>query len=289
MLLSGSFLGTNTFQNIDGTPSPVKRSYSKVKIYGDATIDKLQIKKKEIDNETLKNIIITDKLTWTKDTILLAEFENNLLAGNIADLDSPVTHWQISRRESNSNVLKSLSTVIVDINEFTDYECQANKTYVYEVYALNSEQVSEGFVTEEIKMDFYNWFLVGENSDGSTYVYSMDLNLDFGGYTNEEDLTEYGTFTQFNAFSVGKRNFLRGSLSAIVSEISTENGGLLQTVEFVETLRNRIQDISTKILKSRKGEIFKVKTHGFTATPVHNGIANQPYIIKFDFIQCENI
>lgn len=289
MFLSGVFLGINSFQNVVGVPSPVKRSYSTVKIYGNSTIDKLQIKNKEIDNETLKNIIITDNLKWTPDTITMCEFENNLLAGNIVNLDSPVTHWQISRRESDSSVLKNLGIIDVNINEFIDYETQQGKKYIYEVYALNDNQISEGFVTEEIETDYWGWYLIGNDKDGSTYVYYLDLNVEFGGYQNEEDFTEHPTYTQFNSFSKGERNFLRGTLSAIAGEISTNTNELLQTIDYIDTLRTRIQDISTKILKSRKGEIFKVKTRGYTATPLHNGIQSQPYIVKFDFIQCEDI
>ena len=290
MFLSGNFLSVSVFQNVVGIPSPVKRSYSSIKIYGNATIDKLQIKNIEVDNTTLQNIIITDKLVWTPDTIALCEFENSLLAGNIADLDSPVTNWQISRRESNSSVLKNLGIVDVSVNEFVDYECQANKNYVYEVYGINDTQISEPFITNSIDTSgIYGWFLVGNDVDGSTYVYKMDLNLDFGGYQNEEDFTEHNTYTKFNAFSVGERRFLRGTLSAIAGEISLDGNQLIQPVDYIDILRNRIQDISTKILKSRKGEIFKVKTHGFSATPVDNGIMSQPYIIKFDFIQCAEI
>ena len=289
MFLSGNFLSVGVFQNVIRVPSPVLRNYSSVKIYGNAVIDKLQIKNKEVDNATLQNIIITDTLKWTPETVAMCEFENNLLAGNVVGLDSPVTHWQISRRESNSSILKNLGIVDVSNIEFTDYTCQQGKKYVYEIYAVNDSQVSEGFVTDEIEMNFWGWFLIGNDPDGSTYVYNLNLNVDFGGYQNDEDFTEYETYQEFNAFSVGKRNFLRGSLSAITGDISTNTGELLQPVDYIETLRNRIQDISTKILKSRKGEIFKVKTHAFSAVPVDNGIEIQPYIVKFDFIECEKI
>jgi hypothetical protein len=289
MFLSGSFLGLSTFQNVVGISSPIKRSYQRVKIYGNATIDKLQIKNKEIDNETLKNIIITDKLKWTPNTIALCEFENNLIAGNIVNLDSPVTHWQISRRESGSSVLKTIGKVEVGTTEFIDYTCQQGKKYIYEIYGINDTQMSEPFITEEIETDFWGWYLIGNDQDSSTYVYMLDLDVNFDGYQVEEDITEHPTYLQFNAFSKGQRQFVRGTLSAIAGEISSSTGELLQPSEYITTLQDRIQDISTKILKSRKGEIYKVKTHGFKATPVNNGIMSQPYIVQFNFVQCEKI
>jgi len=289
LFLSGSFIGVSFFQNIVGIPSPSPKIYDKLKIYGNATIDKLQIENIEIDNEILTNIAISDRLIWNPTTILLAEFENNLIAGNVANLDSPVTKWQISRIESDSSVLKILGAVDVGVTEFTDFSCQQNKIYEYQINALNSDQISEPFLTDEIEMNFYGWFLIGNDLDGSTYVYMLDLNVDFGGFQTEEDMTEYSTYTQFNAFAKGNRRFRRGTLTAIAGEISSNDSSILQSVDYVDELQIRIQDISTKTLKSRKGDILKVKTKGFSVTPLNNGIESQPYIVKFDFIECESI
>ena len=289
MFLSGLFLGVSYFQNVVGIPSPVKKVYDSIQVFGGATIDKLQIENIEIDNETLTNIAISDRLIWNPTTILLAEFENNLIAGNVANLDSPVTKWQISRRESNSSVLKILGIVDVGVTEFVDYLCQANKTYIYEVNALTDTQISEAFVSEETNMSFYGWFLIGNDLDGSTYVYKMDLNVDFGGFQTEEDMTEYSTYIQYNAFAKGNRRFRRGTLTAIAGEIYSNGNSILQSVDYIDELQIRIQDISTKTLKSRKGDILKVKTKGFSVTPLNNGIESQPYIVKFDFIECESV
>jgi len=143
LFLSGLFLGVNYFQNVAGTPSPVKKIYDSIQIFGGATIDKLQIENIEIDNETLTNIAISDRLIWNPTTILLAEFENNLIAGNVANLDSPVTQWQISRRESNSSVLKILGTVDVGVTEFVDFSCQQNK--IYELNVACEQEILAGF------------------------------------------------------------------------------------------------------------------------------------------------
>ena len=287
MFLSGLFLGVSYFQNVVGIPSPVKKVYDSIQVFGGATIDKLQIENIEIDNETLTNIAISDRLIWNPTTILLAEFENNLIAGNVANLDSPVTQWQISRRESNSSVLKILGTVDVGVTEFVDFSCQQNKIYEYQINALNSDQISEPFLADEIEMNFYGWFLIGNDLDGSTYVYKMDLNVSSGSLTNDEDFTENLSYTKYNSFSKGTRNFLRGSIQALVGDISSENG-IVQSVDFTDTLRNRIQDITTKTLKNRKGELWRVKTHNYSATQINDGIDQQLYLINFDFIQCED-
>jgi hypothetical protein len=289
LYLSGSFLGLSVFQKVEDIP--IRRVYSKIRIYGSGTVDNLQILDKELTNTEIEDIDTSEELGWTSNTLLLAKFDGNLIAGNIdsGEIVETVENWQITRRESDSSVLTVLDTIDVSELSFVDYTCQQDKNYIYDVFPLTDTQICQVLETEEIETDFWGWYLIGTDSDDTTYVYHLDLNVSFGGYQTEEDFTEYENFTQFNAFAKGLRKFIRGSLSAIAGTITTSTGDFLQTVDYIYDLQNRIQDISTKILKSRKGEIYKVKTHGFTANPVNDGIKSQPYIIKFDFIECENV
>ena len=99
MFLAGSFLGLSTFQSVEGSNIPLRHTYQKIRIYGNATIDKLQIKNIEMSDEDLQNIIMTDNSIWDINTLAMAEFENDLIAGNISNLINPVTKWQVNRRE----------------------------------------------------------------------------------------------------------------------------------------------------------------------------------------------
>lgn len=285
MFLSGSFLGISVFRKLEDIP--IRRKYNKVRIYGSSTIDKLQILNKELTNTEIQNINTTDALKWNVNTLALSEFEGNLVAGNIANSD-PIIKWQVTRREQYSDTLKILDTIDVSRINYIDYTCQQNKDYIYDIFPLTESQIGIQLESEVINTNFYGWYLVGNDADGTTFVYHLDLNLQFGGYTTEEDYVEYKTYGQYNAFAKGKRKFRRGTIEAIAGSISSD-GGLLQSIDYIKDLENRIQDISTKILKSRKGEIMKVKTHGFSAVPVENGISSQPYVCKFEFVECEEM
>ena len=281
-------MGLSTFQSVEGSNIPLRKTYSKVRVYGNSIIDKLQIKNIEISDSELQNIIMTDNLIWDANTLLMAEFENDLVAGNIADLTNPITKWQINRREVSGSTFKVLDVVDVGVSEYIDYSAQHGKNYIYSLFATSENEQSEPLECEEIETDFFGWYLIGNDPDGSTYVYVLDLNVSSGSITNDEDFTEYQGYGKFNSFAKGQRNFIRGSVQAIAGTIQS-NSTLLQSVDYIDTLRNRIQDVSTKILKNRKGEIWKVKTHGYNASQLDDSINQQVYLVNFNFIQCEEM
>ena len=287
MFLSGSLLGISVFEQAQS--KPVARQYSKIKVYGNATIDKLHVRSTALDNTTLQNIILTDQSQWTPDTLLLARFENNLGGGNIVSLTESITNWQVNRTDTSSNVLKVLGTVDVSQTSYVDYTAQANKTYQYEVFGLSTNQISEGLLSSQILTNFYGHYIIGQDSNGTTYAYKLDLNASLGSVTNNEDFTEYPSYTKYNSYAKGQRNYLSGTISAIAGDIQSNTGEILQTPDYIDTLRNRIQDISTKYLKTRKGEVYLVKTHNFSMQVLDNGIGSQPYIVQFDFAQCADL
>jgi len=281
MILSGLFLGVSYFQKVVGIPSPIPKTYTSLKIYGASTIDKLQIKNIEVDNTTLQNTIITDSAIWGPNHILLAEFENNLIGGNVANLDSPVTHWQISRRESGSDVLKILNTVPVGTTEFIDYLCQQGKTYIYEVNAINANQISEAFVTEAVEMDFFGYYLVSEDEG---LVYKFDLNVTSGANEYAEDVTFYDGFGKYPAKTIGQRKYLKTSVSAICATVDI-NGQLLQSVEYMNSLRDFITNGKSKIYKTRKGSIHRVFTHNYKEPIWNDAIGQQIQVVTFDIVE----
>jgi len=285
MFFSGNFLGVSSFQKVVGIPSPVLRSYTSVKVYGNATIDKLQIKNEEIDNTTLQNTAIAENLVWTPKTLLMAEFENNLIGGNVSGLDSPLTHWQVSRRESGSSILKNLGTVNVGVTEFIDYEAQPFKTYEYQINALNSEQVSEAFVTDEIDMNFYGYYLVSEDEG---LAYKFDLNVKSGNNEYVEDIVIHDNYTQYPAISIGKRKYLKTSIQAICGEVDI-NGFLQQSVDYIDTLKDFVLNGKNKLWKTRKGGIHKVFTHNFKYQNLDDGIEQQIMIVSFDIVEVADV
>ena len=98
----------------------------------------------------------------------------------------------------------------------------------------------------------------------------------------------YDTYNKYNTFTKGKRDFASGTLQLLLGEVQCDNG-FLQAVDYLNDFRTRIMDNTTKILKSRKGEIYKVKTHNLKISPFEGAIKSQPYLVSFEFIECEEV
>lgn len=284
MYFGGSLIGISFFQ--EATMSPIPLAYDKVTMHGDNIIDSFQLFDIDMTDEEFDLYNFNMTPNWGDNTLALSNFTNNLVAGNTT-LTNPLTGWDIYRRETGTTVLKYLGSTNTNIIHYLDYEAPSRKNYQHVIFPKTATEIGEPIITASVPADFFGWFLIGDDSEGK-YVYKFDIDLDFGGYQNEEDFTEHATYNKYNAFAKGSRDFLKGTIRVYAGTIEAD-GTSLQPVEYLSEMRSRINDSSTKILKSRKGEIWKVKTHSFSMNPIHNGIEQQPYYIGFEFIECEEV
>jgi len=111
MFLSGSFLGLTDFEYAQATPLP--RAFKRVTIYGgNVIIDKLQIENYEMSDDDLAMLNILNLNKWNPtSTVLSSEFNNTLDGGNVINLTSKVTKWQLYRREVGSETLCLITTL----------------------------------------------------------------------------------------------------------------------------------------------------------------------------------
>lgn len=285
MFLSGSFIGVSVFQSIEGTNIPLRRAYSKVKIYGNAIIDKLHIRNIELDNENIRNIVITDNLKWDINTLLMAEFENNLVGGNIANLVNPITQWQINRREVSGSTLEPLGDVDVGVNEFIDYTSQQGKNYVYSVYANSNTEQSEPLEADEISTDYFGYYLVDEDQG---MVYKFDLNIQSSAKQYNEDVTISKSYSKYPTISQGQSRYFSTKLTCICGTVDI-NGKLQQSINYIDNLCEFILNGKQKIFKTRRGEIYRIYTSNYSEQQLDDGIQEQIILISFDITEVASI
>jgi len=282
VFLNGIFLGLSSFSNAQSAPA--KRLYDKITVYGNAIIDKLNIKSTELTNAQLLTIDITDTLGWEIDSLATGEFENTLDAGNITSLTSAMTIWEIVRREVGDTVLTSLAKVDKAILEYTDYLAQANKNYEYLVYPETATQVGQALLSPAILADFFGVYLIDEDSET---VLFFDLDIATDEITNETDMTEFQTYTKYNAYAFGDRDFLKGHIQATAGYFDT-NGDLIYDLDYFENIKTIINNKKDKVLKFRNGQMIRVITSNFRYSYM-DSIGEQLYTINFDFIEVGEI
>lgn len=273
---NGFVLGVSPFLGYTSTVSVFNQI---VLVGGDTYFDNITLLNYEMTDEEIANDTIGNIPTWTPQTLLLATFDGyDFSAGNIVGITDSILYYDFFRSEVGDTQLTKLATVDVSQGYYIDYTAKPNKDYIYTIIAKNDTELSNS-IEAEITTDFYGDYLI-RISDLKTYKF--DLNLSHSAFTSEVAVKRYDGFNKYSAHSFGERDFITGSVSAIIQEGCTDID-FTQTEEFIKEFREFINDGSEKIFKTRKGEVYKVKTMNFASNVLNINIASQPYIISFNF------
>lgn len=277
-IINGTTLGVSYFDGFSGYPSP--RAYTGLKIFGGAIyFDHVHVKNRSTTLAELEAMKVYDVPPWTIDTILLANFRNTPNCGNVTGLASPVENWVVQRRDANSDKFITLDVLTSEKTSFIDTKVESDKSYVYQVLAINATEVSEPLVNT-LESSFFNCVLM--NLDGSVY-YLFDMALDFSGYASEIATQRFDGYNQYSSYYFGERNFKTGDVTALMSNTCTDNG-IDQSIDFIKGFDSFINNKEPKIFKDRKGNAIKVVTNGgVKQAPLDIKIGQQPYLISFHF------
>jgi hypothetical protein len=283
MYLKGAFLGYSTLQYQPSLPVPIP--YNKITFYGGSTIiDKIHIQNIELTGAQVQAINPIDTISWQPTTVLLANFDTDTLdGGNIISLPDALVGWKIYRTDTSTNISTLINTIAPTEGDYIDYSVAAYKTYFYEIIPYTATTQGSPLTTASIYVDIFGWYLC--DYDSPSIVYLFDLNLSSNQIENETNVTTYETYTQKPVYSIGQRNYIRGSISCIAGEILSD-GTIYQPVDYLDDLRSFINNGKTKILKSRKGHVWKVITYGMPMKFMDN-IGEQVTEISFNFSEVE--
>ena len=283
MYVLGAGVGISSFESLGRVPD--KRIYTKITVYGNAIVDKIHILDSELTNAELEAIDITAALTWSSHTDLLAEFENSLSGGNFLDLDIPILNWQVYRKEQGGITSTLLDTISATDIQYIDYTAQAQKTYIYDLFAVTPTQISEPLETAAILSDFYGYFIIDPVLE---IAYKFDMSTESSESAYAEDFTVYENFTQYPSFARGQRKYMSTTITGMPGTL-TQDKVLSQTVDYIDALRDFIHNGNEKIFKTRKGQIYKVQTSKFRFKPLNDAISDQPLLVSFDVVESSSI
>ena len=277
--LSGTFLGYSTMQYQPPIPSPI--SYNKITLYGGQSIfDKVHIQNIALTNSEIQAIDPFAQILWKPTTLLLANFDAKTLdGGNIISLPSALVGWKIYRRDTSTDISTLIATVDAGTTTYIDYTIGAYRNYVYEIFPITTNEIGSPLVTDNTYADFYGWYLM--HYDSPSTVYKFDLNLSSSELMNETNVVIYETYTQKPSVSMGNRDFIKGAISCIAGTINAD-GKLYQPVDYLNQLKSFINDKNVKLLKSRKGDTWKVITYGMNEKFMDE-VSEQLVTITFNF------
>jgi len=282
MYLSGTFLGYSSFMSPQ--LSPISSVFNKITVVGEGTFDKLHVISEELSLSSLLAIDITEELSWGTTTIMLAEFNNNLNAGNL-NLAGSVQNWDIYRLADGDTTLVKVASVDGTDEAFIDYRVPPYKNYIYTVFGSTSTEISEPLTALPLYVDFFNFFLIDEDTN---VVYIFDLDVSSGSYEIQQDVTIYNTYNQFPTISQGARKYATNTITAICGDVECDST-LTQPVSYIKDLKDFIMNGRAKIFKTRKGDVMRVYTNNFRYGVIEDAIQSQPMSISFDMIEVSEV
>lgn len=283
MILSGSFLGISYLNFAQALP--VASTYNKITFYGNNIVDGIHLQNRLYSDSEVQALDINDYPAWDGYTLMLSRFDNqDTEAGNVTNLSSNITSWNIYRRATDEEISKNLATVDDTVTQYIDYTAQANKTYIYDIFPQTATQIGAPVETAQTLANFYGWYLV--DTDTNT-IYKFDLNLQSGDISNEIDFTEYKNYSKFPGFTFTDRDYIKVTVSAVCGSIN-QDGTIYQPVDYIEQLKDFINNKKEKLFKSRKGDIWRGITTNFKYKYMDE-VGQQVAVVTFDFVESGSV
>lgn len=258
-----------------------KKSYSSITFLGNTKVDAAYLYKKEMSEDEIKNKI-TEQY-FGVDSIYVANFEGNLQAGNYTENVNPITKFRVKRKKIGNFTPVTLGDIDRGTSEFIDYSQANGQDYEYQLLPIDSTGVVGLPITTQVKSSFFGWFLI---SLDNSKIYKFDMMNETDNIVLNKDETTFETYTKYPVVRTGKRKYHNGGIRTMPY---TWNGNDIDmSFSLLKEIEDFVSDGQTKILKSTKGDIWKVKTSDFDYKYMDN-IGEQPYTISFKFKEVEAV
>lgn len=283
----GTFLGYSFTETAFSPPAP--SAFTGVKLYGGNAgqkVSSLQIRNIVLTESEANAIDPTVAPIWDINTIFMATFQDSdLNAGNVTNITEPIASWDINRIEVGKTQAENLANVDVSTTSYIDWTTEGNNTYQYQIVPLTENQVGQQLLSEEVNTDYFGFFLIDEDTG---LAFKFDVNINSGTITTEDSVTEYQNFGKYNTFNFGERKFDRGTLRFTYAPNICQCD-YSQSISEVEALKAFITNGKEKILKTRKGEVYRVVTFGFQRNQLNDAIGAQPYDASFSWAEVREV
>lgn len=208
---------------------------------------------------------------WQEGTVLLSNFNHNLVGGNSA-LTSSIIGYEVRKRkgaQSYSDYVTTISETTGDAPKMIiDYAATSNTEYIYYLYPTsehsgNGVQLSP-LMTKSVSTKWNCWTLlvVDETEENNVFylnkMFKFRLNLETGDINNNASVTVTPNFTPYPTVQHGYSNYWSGNLTSLCGIVACPTHNYIQTVKMIEELKALTTDNHRKFLKDMDGNIWEV-------------------------------
>ena len=273
-----------TYTNID---IDTGGEWNSISTSGDVLMRYIWIEDRAITDEEISSLSDLNKLpVWDNETLMLAIFNENLLAGSIAS-DVPVTGWIVYSIEEGSSFLKPVLSVGATINSFVDYTARNQTGIIYYIFPVFGETIGSSAPSNMVVPNWWDWSLVVcDTIDNDTYyqskTYRFDLDVSSGSMSNNTTFNELQNFTKYAKVQNSQSNYWSGTLSAFIGNCGVT---YKDTVERMEELKSLTTDNRDKFLKDRKGNFWKVRLNSAVGEKISDEFVEQAVVVTLGWME----
>ena len=237
----------------------------------------------------------TQKTDWTINTVLLAKFNNDLVAGTIGVAGYNITKIELRKRKKGDEFWQTYFTIDYDddINWYTiiDKFIESNEDYEYCLRPIATNEEGEeiyGDNTESRNIYIsYDHAHIFDNSSSFDLIYDLKL----GSITKEIGANTIETLgSQYPYVIYGQTNYLKGNLECLLVSEESATGNI--DLQSEKILRNNIFEFLSnkdyKILKNSDGLYLLIQIVGNPTLTPSNDILGV-YQLSFEYIEIGNV
>ena len=199
------------------------------------------------------------------------------------------TQLSIYRNQTDASITEHIfNSSATDVHSFIDASARNGVQYRYTAFGLSDFDQSSAITSDVTQICVWNWAILSctEDSDGVYHpqkIFAFGKNMSSGDISNNNAPQILQNFTRYPTVQPSPFNYKTGTLTSLIGTIS--NGVYSDTV----SERNEIMDLSTTqntlFLKSRKGDLMKIRVSGAIESGTMDNSAAQAQTIKLPWVE----
>lgn len=216
-----------------------------------------------------------------------ADFTSDLNGDTFGE--SYFTQLSVYRDQTDASITEHIfNSSATDVHSFIDASARNGVQYRYTAFGLSDFDQSSAITSDVTQICVWNWAILSctEDSDGVYHpqkIFAFGKNLSSGDISNNNAPQILQNFTRYPTVQPSPFNYKTGTLSSLIGTIS--NGVYSDTV----SERNEIMDLSitqnTLFLKSRKGDLMKIRISGAIESGTMDNSAAQAQTVKIPWVE----
>ena len=232
--------------------------------------------------------------TYGENTLLQADFTDELQGGNLGQTEDALVGLAIYRQQNGNKVLQHLINLPLATSAIYDYGAASQQgPYIYYLFPVGaSTYITDPISSNEVNPCYWSWTILecSRRDDGSYVVdaeYTFANNVSSGSVSNNNSPNVLRNFTPYPTVQLDNANYMSGTLQALIGHIDY-TGGQNEYSDSI-SLRNAIFALSvsqkTLFLKNRKGDLLKVNINGSISMETWDEVRSQAQTVSLPWVE----